>query len=234
MYDTEWVKNVWSYAGQYHHRTIKTQKLTVLSNLADEISNATFGDDWKSVIALAYSNANPQDAAKTSAALTNWGSGNTYSNQIYFLSTRPNPSGAAICTADTQNPEGPFHIQSEATGKFITSSADRQDLRADGADRSNAVAYQFAFSPNAGTIRALNTKQYITADISGTAPMAAARASADTWEVFTVRPKVGADGSYSLRAASNKKYVTVDASGALFNNAETEAASSGFKLLLVD
>jgi endo-1,3(4)-beta-glucanase len=208
-----------------------TQGLTVLLNLAGEMSNATYADDWKSVIALAYSNYDPQAAAKTSAALASWGTGNTYSNQIYFLATRPNLSGAAICTADTQNPQGTFYLQLGATGNYITSSASRVELHADSSNSSTAVAYQLSFAPNGGTIRAVNTNQYVTADITGALPIAAARASADAWEVFVIRPKVGGSGTYTLLAASNKKYVVVDSSGALVNSAATEGAGSGFRLI---
>src|SRR5258708_6862228 len=151
MYDAEWVQSVWSYTGQYRNEST-IQGLTVLFNLAGEMSNAAYGDEWKSVIALAYSNYDPQTAAKTSATLSNWGTGNTYSNQIYFLATRPNPSGGAICTADTQNPEGTFYLQWDATGNYVTSSAGRVDLHADSPSTSNAVAYQLSFAPNGGII----------------------------------------------------------------------------------
>jgi endo-1,3(4)-beta-glucanase len=208
-----------------------TRGLTVQFDAAGEMSDPAYGDDLKSVIALAYSNYDPQAAAKKSAELADWGSGNTYSNQIYFLSTRPNTSGAAICTADTQNPEGAFYLQSEATGKYVTSSASRQQLHADASDSSSAVAYQFSFSPNGGTIRAANTNEYVTSDPTGAVPIAAARDLADAWEVFIVRPKSGKEGSYTLRAANNKKYIVADGSGALINSAATEGAASGFKFI---
>jgi endo-1,3(4)-beta-glucanase len=95
------------------------QGLTVQFDAAGEMLDPAYGDDLKSVIALAYSNYDPQAAAKKSAELADWGKGNTYSNQIYFLSTRPNTSGAAICTADTQNP---IYLQSGATRKYVTSA----------------------------------------------------------------------------------------------------------------
>jgi endo-1,3(4)-beta-glucanase len=54
LYDTQWVQNVWSYT-------------------MPELVDPTIGDEWKSVIIDAYSNANPQVAAAWSANLSTWG-----------------------------------------------------------------------------------------------------------------------------------------------------------------
>ncbi|KAI0044919.1 glycoside hydrolase family 81 protein [Auriscalpium vulgare] len=210
LYDSAWVNNIISYT-------------------ANELSNSTYADAWKSVIYLAYSNANPQDAATRSAGLTDWGTGNTYTNQVYFLSTRPN-TGGTICSAAQANPLGNYTIQVASSGKYVVASAASPNLVASATTKSAASVFNLAFAPNAGTLQLVASSQYVTADQSGTFALAAARGVASTWEIFVVRQKVGAAaGVYSIKAASNGLYVTVGADGSLLNNGATEASSIGFK-----
>jgi endo-1,3(4)-beta-glucanase len=209
MYDATWAQAVFNYT-------------------LSEINDPTIGDEWKSVIYLAYSQANPSDAAQRSASLTTWGSGNSYSNQLYFLSTRPGASG--ICTSAASNPIGSFTIQS-SSGNYV-SSASLPNLMVSTNNRAQAAIFKFAFVPNAGTIQSLSTSQYVTADQNGNFTLSAARATPSAWEVFVVRPKKGAaSGVYSILAVSNKEYLTIGAGGALINNGVTEASGEGFRLV---
>lgn len=209
MYDATWAQAVFNYA-------------------FNELNDPTIGDEWKSVIYLAYSQANPSDAAQRSTSLTSWGSGNSYSNQLYFLSTRPGALG--ICNSAASNPTGNFSIQS-SSGNYV-SKANLPNLVASTTDPSQAAIFTFAFTPNAGTIQSVSNLQYVTADQSGNYTLSAARTTASAWEIFIVRPKKGAaSGVYSILAASNAEYVTLGAGGALINNRATEASSEGFQLL---
>ncbi|RDB25146.1 putative endo-1,3(4)-beta-glucanase 2 [Hypsizygus marmoreus] len=211
MYDATWAQAVYDY----------TQ---------GELNDPSFGDEWKSVIYLAYSQANPAVAAQRSVSLTTWGSGNSYSNQMYFLSTRPGASG--VCTAATGNPIGNFYIQS-TNGNFI-STATLPNLIASVTSQPQAAQFKFAFAPNAGTIQAMSNNKFVTADQAGTFTLSAARDVASAWEVFIIRPKSGAgSGIYSILAASNKNYLTLGTGGALINNGATEASSAGFRLVAV-
>ncbi len=86
--------------------------------------------------------------------------------------------------------------------------------------------------PNAGTLQLMSTGQYVTADQSGSYTVAAVRATASTWERFTVRQKIGAaSGVYSIKASSNGLYITVASDGSLINNGANEAASAGFRFV---
>jgi endo-1,3(4)-beta-glucanase len=209
MYDAAWAQGVLNYA-------------------LNEINDPTIGDQWKSVIFLAYSQANPSDAAQRSTSLTSWGSGNSFSNQIYFLSTRPGATG--ICNSAMSNPIGNFTIQS-SSGNYV-SSTNLPNLIASTTNPSQAAAFNFAFAPNAGTIQSLSNLQYVTADQSGNFTLSAARATASAWEIFVIRPKKGAaSGVYSILSASNKEYLTLGTGGALINNGATEASSEGFRLV---
>ncbi|KAI0153316.1 glycoside hydrolase family 81 protein [Xylariaceae sp. FL1272] len=211
MYDTEWVNNVWSYT-------------------SGEMKDPTIGDEWKNVIIAAYSNANPQTAAAWSANISYWGTGNTYSNELFFISTRPNPSGTPICSALPSNPYGNYKIQVASSGAYVAASASNTNLVASTATTSaSAAVFNSAYRPNAGTLKLSSTNQFVTADSSGTYALSAARATASSWETFIIRPKVGAaTGVYSIKASSNGYYVTVASDGSLKNSAANEADSTGF------
>lgn len=210
MYDSTWVKNVYDYA-------------------QNELTDPTIGDEWKCVIYDAYSQYDPKTAATLSTQLTTWGTGNTYTNTLYFISTRPNASGGSVCSTSNSNPTGTFKIKSTA-GQYVVSSAGSPNLVASTSSSSSATSFKLAWLPNAGTIQSVTTSQYVTADQSGTNALSAARATASTWEGFVIRQKVGAaTGVYSIKAASNGLYVAVGSDGSLINGAITEAQSSGFQ-----
>jgi endo-1,3(4)-beta-glucanase len=193
------------------------------------MNNASYSDDWRSVIVAAYSNYDPQTAAQWSSQLSTWGSGNTFSNQQYFVATRPNPSGAPICDSSIQsNPAGSFYLRA-TTGEFVTASAANTNLMATGASAAQGAIFNGSYVPNAGTLQLLSTGEYVTADDSGDYTLAAARVVASTWEQFIVRPKNGAAGGvYSIKAVSNSLYITLGSDGSLINNGSTEADSMGF------
>ena len=209
LYDQKWVENVWAYT-------------------AAERADPTISDDWRCVIIAAYSNYHPQDAAAASAALTSWGSGNTFTNELYFISTRNNPGGGPICSTMPANPYGNFKIQAASSGKYVTASASNTNLVASG-DSGSAATFASAYLPNAGTLQLKSTSQFVTADSGGASDLAAARATASSWETFVIRPKSGAaNGVYTIKASSNGMYVTVGSDGGLVNNGANEAAGAGF------
>ncbi|CZR44134.1 uncharacterized protein FPRO_13919 [Fusarium proliferatum ET1] len=212
MYDAEWVSNVFSYT-------------------MPELTNASYADSWKSVIYAAYANAKPQEAATWSAKLSDWGSGNTYTNELYFISTRPNSNGQPICATLPENPYGDYKIQA-TSGKYIVSAANGGQLSASSASANDADTFSSAYVPNAGTLQLARNKQYVTADQSGTFALSAARAVASTWERFIIRQKIGeSEGVYSIKAASNGKYVRVGGDGTLVNDGAAENEATGFRFI---
>ncbi|KAF7981371.1 hypothetical protein HWV62_33845 [Athelia sp. TMB] len=209
LYDSAWVNNVFNYA-------------------QNELTDPTIDDEWKCVIYDAYSQYNPQAAATLAGGLSDWGSGNTYTNTLYFISTRPN-TGGPICSATNANPVGTFTI-STTSGQYVVSTAANENLIASGT-ASTATKFTFAWQPNSGTIYNTANSQYVTADQSGIDALASARTVASTWETYVIRQKVGAaTGVYSIKANSNGLYVILGAGGALINNATTEAGSTGFRI----
>ncbi|OAA76585.1 Glycoside hydrolase, family 81 [Akanthomyces lecanii RCEF 1005] len=213
LYDSKWVQNVWDYT-------------------MPELVDPSIGDEWKCVIIAAYANKDPQTAAEWSSKLTTWGSGNTYTNELYFIGTRPNASGRPICGALPQNPYGTFKIQSASSSKYVRASSSSPNLVASGTDAGGASTFASAYLPNAGTLQLVSSNQYVTADQSGNSTLAAARATASAWERFVVRQKVNAaTGVYTIKAASNGKYVTLAGDGSLVNNAAAESAGEGFRFI---
>jgi endo-1,3(4)-beta-glucanase len=164
---------------------------------------------------------------------TKTGSGNTYTNELYFIGTRPNPSGTPICDSMPQNPYGNFKLQLASTGAYVVASSANTNLAASSSSSSaEASTFSSAYVPNAGTLQLVSTGQYVTADQSGGYALSATRATASAWERFTIRPKAGAAaGVYSIKAASNGRYVTVGGDGSLVNNAVSEADAAGFRFV---
>ncbi|OBT43365.1 hypothetical protein VE00_05701 [Pseudogymnoascus sp. WSF 3629] len=215
LYDTQWVENMWSYT-------------------MPELVDPAIGDEWKAVIINAYSNAHPQVAAEWSANLTAWGSGQTFTNELYFIGTRPNPSNAPICGSLPQNPYGSFQIQLDSNGNYVAASSVDTNLKASATSTSSAATFSSAYVPNSGTLQLVSTSQFVTAGQTGDGALAAGAAVASTWERFTIRQKNGAaSGVYSIKATSNGLYITVGADGALINNGANEASSAGFKFVPV-
>ena len=160
------------------------------------------------------------------------GSGNTFTNELHFIGTRPNKSGKPICGTLPQNPHGDFKIQVASSGKFVAASSSNSRLVASANSGDQAGVFKSAYVPNAGTLQLKSTGQYVTADQSGQNPLDAARATASSWETFTIRQKSGApQGVYSIKASSNGKYVAVAGDGGLVNSAANEADSAGFKFV---
>ncbi|OAQ61840.2 glycoside hydrolase family 81 protein [Pochonia chlamydosporia 170] len=213
LYDDKWVRNVWNYT-------------------MPELLDPAIGDEWKCVIIAAYANSDPQTAAAWSANLTTWGSGNTFTNELYFIGTRPNPKLAPICGTLPQNPIGSFRLQDSATGRYVVASANNTNLVASDTNQESAAVFKSGYAPNSGMLQLVSTGQYVTADQSGKDTLDAARPSANAWERFVIRQKPGASpGIYSIKAASNGLYLTVGADGSLVNSGTNESAGTGFKFL---
>lgn len=160
------------------------------------------------------------------------GTGQTYSNELFFIGTRPNPSGVPICSSLPQNPYGTFVIQDVSSGKYVTASSANINLVASTNATSLAATFESTYVPNSGNLMLTSTGQYVTADSSGSYALAADRAVASTWERFVIRQKAGApEGVYSIKAYSNGLYVMVARDGSLVNNATTEATGGGFRFI---
>ncbi|KIY51480.1 glycoside hydrolase family 81 protein [Fistulina hepatica ATCC 64428] len=212
LYDVAWVENVWSYA-------------------LDEILDPSYDDEWKCVIYCAYSQANLSEAATMSSSLTTWGTGNSYSNQMYFLATREGASG--VCSSLPANPLGNYVFQSTSTDLYI-SNASLPNLYAIESDVSAAAVFNLSFAPNMGTIYALENDQYVTADDTGTYALSAARSVASTWELYMIRQQEGAEsGVYTILANANSAYLIVESDGAVVNNATNVTSAEGFRLISV-
>ncbi|CAL8124059.1 unnamed protein product [Orchesella dallaii] len=195
-YDREWMEGVIDYCKV-------------------ELDDSAYGDDFKSVIYAAYAKVNPVQAYEYSANLFDWGSGNSASNQLYFVSTQP--STVDICSAGSQTPEGLYNIQDVATGQYVTLSNDGRLTASTSADVLGEK-FVLAFTPGGGTIKSTSNNKFVTAGPEGTSALTAARDTAQSYETF--RWANQGDGSYFLTAMVNRAYVTtVPGSGEMFNNA---------------
>jgi endo-1,3(4)-beta-glucanase len=209
---------VWSYtADELADPTIGDEWCALASLFVCPSDWLTLCSTRKCVIIAAYSNYNPQVAAAWSANITDWGlppslalirefeltqksgTGNTYTNELFFIGTGANPNGTPICSALPQNPYGNFKIQVASSGNYVVASSSSTNLVASTTSSSAAAIFNSSYIPNAGTLQLTSTSQYVTADSSGSYALAAIRATASTWERFVVRQKLGASsGVYSM------------------------------------
>ncbi|KZW01272.1 hypothetical protein EXIGLDRAFT_638608 [Exidia glandulosa HHB12029] len=199
----------------------------VLRYVRDELDDPSIGDEWKCLVYLAYSNYDPHAAMEMSKSLTAWGSGNSYSNQLYFIATRPNPSGRPILKQGDDAPvRGTFSLRLAETGRYVSSRSARPELVADADTLGQAAGFTFGFAPGGVTLCHTLTHQYVTADIGGSSPLSAAREKVAAWEIFKLVPCSDVEGvQYTLMAGSNKRFVTLDAQGALVPSADQRAAA---------
>ncbi|CAG7831711.1 unnamed protein product [Allacma fusca] len=197
----------------------------VLNYCMDELNNPAQGDAFKSVIYAAYAKVNPQRAYDYSANLFDWGTGNSASNQLYFVATQP--SGADICSAASASPEGIFTIQDTASGKFVSTDANGKLSANTGADVL-ATKFRLEFVPGGGTIQSLANNKFVSASPDGTQPLAANRDTAGSYEIF--RWASQPDGTHELTAMVNRKLVGTGGGGDLENN----GAASKFRLVPSD
>lgn len=160
------------------------------------------------------------------------GSGNTFTNELYFVGTRPNPSNEPICANLPQNPYGDFKIKVASSGKYVAAADAGGALAASAGSADTAGIFKSAYLPNAGTLKLVSTGQFVTADQSGTNALSAAREVASSWERFVVRQKKGAaKGIYTIKAASNGQYVAVTGDGVLVNSEAKEEEATGFEFV---
>jgi len=166
------------------------------------------------VIFAAHAKINPQEAAQYSSNLFDWGSGNSATNQLYFVATQT--SGSDICTASTQSPEGTFTIEDVATGRFVTVGGNGHLSASIGADVL-ATPFVLAFKPGGGTLQSTSNEKYVTASPDAAGALSAIRDTAQSYETF--RWEQLPDGTYELTAMVNRQKVSaVDGSGELINN----------------
>lgn len=179
------------------------------------------------VIYAAYAAVDPQQAFNYSQGLSDYGSGNSASNQLYFIATRS--SSSDICSANLQTPQGIYYIQDSASGNYVAVSTSGT-LAATASGTSQATAFDLAFMPGGGSIMSLSNNQYVTADPNGQSPLAAARTVASTYETF--RWIMQGDGSYEIEALVNRLDITSTSSGLVNNANSTNGVTPGtYKLV---
>ncbi|CAK5280983.1 unnamed protein product [Mycena citricolor] len=207
LYDVPWLTGAWSY-------------------VSGEMVDPAVGDDWKSIIYMAYGEVSPQTAFARSTNITAWGGTTSQAGLLYHLATRKNPTGANICTASGGNPTGVFTIKGP-NGKFVTSTGAVTQLIANAA--ANGTRFQFDYMPGGGSMLNLGTGMYVTADQNGAAPLSSARTVAQAWENFRITKQ--ANGTYTMLAGVNSEYIVLDSTGALVNAGNNSANAAMFSLV---
>jgi endo-1,3(4)-beta-glucanase len=182
------------------------------------------------VIYAAHAVVNPQEAYMYSSRLIDWGSGNSASNQLYFIATQS--STTDICTVAAQTPEGVYNIQDADSGLFITEEQYGQLTATTDADVL-AGKFNLGFKPGGGTIQSLTSQKYVSASPSAEQPLSASRETPEGYETF--RWNMQGDGTYTVTAMVNKANVSTGVDGKLINNVNsTQGVSGRYRITLAD
>lgn len=130
--------------------------------------------------------------------------------------------GTGYRIVGAQNPVGKFALQDSVSGLWVTSSAERQQLVADGTSQGGATPFDFeilADTPG-GSMQNTNTAQFVSVDPDGTTPASASRASPSAWETWVVRIHIGSPDLFTLQSINNNCWL-VSTDDGVFNNASS-------------
>lgn len=134
-----------------------------------------------------------------------------------------------------QNPVGTFVLQDSANGLWVTSPDARQQLVADAGAQTAATPFIFALLDDpsgGGSIQNSGTKQFVSADPSGTTPAAASRGSPSTWETWVVRIRIGSPDLFTVQSINNNNFLVSSKEG-IFNNASSIDDATLFRFVSV-
>lgn len=149
-------------------------------------------------------------------------------NDVPGVSTAGVSEEQRLTELSRSNPTGKFVIQDATTGRYVGTSSAENTLRAWAKSQADAEI----FILEAGSIRSASNNQLVTADVSGTAPLAATRTAALAWELFTIKPNTDAgDRMWTIQAGSNGKFVTIRQDGCLVNDAVARREGAVFRFM---
>lgn len=165
-----------------------------------EFSDPTVGPDWKNLMYMAHSIWDPVTAFQEALGVTTWGSGNTYTNTLWFIATRASTASVSgrVCVGFPVTGASIYQglIYSVSTGNYVTVGAGTNAYAT--ATLSGATVFNFnnvrKYQCSLNTLQALlniiilegttiqdvATSQYASSD-AGVAPMIVNRQTPSSW-----------------------------------------------------
>jgi len=179
-----------------------------------EFNDPNVGDEWKCVIYMAHSTWDPVAAFSEAQLLTDWGSGNSNLNTLWYIATRALSNNGQVCKAAIV--VGPTInqgvIYSKSANAYLVVGGDGKALATD-SDVRSATVFNFGTVSGGTTIQNAATKLFASSDAAGQ-PLIVNRNTASSWETFTFTKS----GDYfSIRAHSNSLFLGVVAGGEVIN-----------------
>jgi len=182
-----------------------------------EFSDPTVGDGWKGYIYMAHAVFDPVAGFSQAKALTDFDTGNTYTNTLWWIATRAKTSSAPICSGSVEPiTYSKVYLQSKSTKLYVTVPAVNQPLLVNSASPAASSAFLLQWGPGGYNLNSSSVGKWVTADNAGAAPLAASRDTASTWETFTFTAISG--GYYTIVAAANSQLVAVQGNQELVAN----------------
>jgi len=183
-----------------------------------EFKNPNVTEDWKNLMYMAHAQWDPVTAFVEAAGVSDWGSGNTLTNSLWFIATRAATANKTCLNAPTNGiPILQGLIYSKSANAYLQVGTD-STARAT-ASLQGATVFNFGEIAGGNTIQDAATKQYASADASGRAPLILNRAIPSSWETFTATSRP--EGYFTILAHSNGDFLAVDERGVLLNNITT-------------
>eukprot|EP00026_Physarum_polycephalum_P002500 Phypoly_transcript_02507.p1 GENE.Phypoly_transcript_02507~~Phypoly_transcript_02507.p1 ORF type:complete len:762 (+),score=155.94 Phypoly_transcript_02507:445-2730(+) len=188
-----------------------------------EFNDPTVGSDWKNLMYMAHAVWDPVTAFQEALTVSQWGSGNSFSNTLWFIATRASTAAVSgrVCVNAPQTGANIFQglLYSVSAGQYVSVGTDALAR----ANSGLSGATVFKFNNVQGTqIQNVANGQYASADNSGTSTVIVNRQAPSTWETFTF---FQLNGYYVIRAQSNSQYLSIGAGGALINNINAASPS---------
>jgi len=185
-----------------------------------EFADSAVSDSWKSVIYMTHAAWDPKAAFAESQLLTDWGSGNSNLNTIWFMSTRALSNTGNICSAAVHRGVNIYTglLFSKSANSYIAVNAQNSYIYATSA-LSAATVFNFDEISGGTTVQSKATGLYMDADNTGKSPVIVNRNTASAWETYTFT-QITINGKlfYSILAHSNNLYLAVQSNGQIVNN----------------
>jgi len=188
-----------------------------------EFNDPTVGGDWKNLMYMAHSIWDPVTAFQEALTVSVWGSGNSFSNTLWFIATRASTAAVSgrVCSSFPQTGANIFQglLYSVSAGKYVVVGSGDNALAT--ADVNGATV--FKFNNVQGTqIQNVATGEYASADNTGASTVIVNRQAPSAWETFTFYQ---INGNVVIKAQSNNLFLGIGANNALINNINAASPS---------
>jgi len=167
-----------------------------------EIPNPAVGDGWKGYVYMAHATFNNAAAFAQAQTLKSFDSGNTYTNTLWWIATRPKTSSGPTCSGSIDTiPYTEVFFKAKSNGMYIAFTGAAMPLKANSASAGASAKFILQWVPGGYNLNSTAAGLWVTADAGGANPLDSSRTVTSTWETFAISP--ASNGYYTILAANN-------------------------------